>query len=185
MSIAVVNHVDGMSKHQNHVLNSFGKDQTNLVSYQFNQQGFRSNLNFDFIPAHAFFGCSLVFGIGVAQHEIFTSLFTNSQNYGLAGNYDNHDVMSVLERFLSSELYSEQTKIAVVWHSRDHECLEEFYLKLNNYNNIIHFYCGQQLSYNNCYSYPADIDLDVSSTHPGPKSHYVFYKMLCAIFNQS
>jgi|TARA_R110001606_G_C15301675_1_gene642665 hypothetical protein len=184
VSVVILNQVNGMLTHQNCVLSSFGKDQTNLITYQFNQQGFRNNLNFNFVPDHAIFGCSLVFGIGVPDHEIFPSMFENSQNYGLAGNYDNHDVMAALEQFLSSDLYSKQTKIAVVWHSRDSECLEEFYLKLINYDSIVHFYCGQKLPNNNCYSYPSNLDLDVSGSHPGPRSHYMFYKMLCAIFNQ-
>ena len=184
MSATVVNHVSGMLQNSGKTLRVFGKDQTELVSYQFNHQGFRSTNDFDFVPDHAFFGCSLVFGIGVDQNQTFPYLFNNSHNYGLAGTYDNHDIMTVLEKFLSSSVFSLQTKIAVVWHSRDSECLEQFYDRLKDYN-IEHFYCGTPLTQQRCYAFPRQLDQDVSGTHPGPKLHKVFSRMLCDIFNQS
>jgi hypothetical protein len=179
----IINHVPSMIDYQNQIVNSFGKDQTGQINYQFNQQGFRGSTNFNFIPDYAFFGCSLVFGIGVPEQLTFPYLFNHAHNYGLAGSYDNHDIMLLLENFLNSELYAPQTKIAVVWHSRDADCLDDFYSKLKQYL-IIHFFCGQCLPYVNCYSTPANLDYDVSNTHYGVNSHRVLWKTLNCLFQQ-
>jgi hypothetical protein len=184
MSAQVLNHVPEMRVNQGKILSSFGKDSSGLITYQFNQQGFRGNQDFDSVPAHAFFGCSLVFGIGVDQQHIFSSQFDASHNYGLAGKYDNHDVMQVLENFLASDLYNGNTHMAVVWHSRDSDCLSEFYDRLQNHR-ITHFYCGTPLDQPRCYAVPPQLDQDVSRSHPGPKTHLMFGKMLCALFGQS
>jgi len=180
----IKNTISGVWEQRGKTLCRYGKDQTGKITYRFNNQGFRANRDFDFIPSYAFFGCSLVFGIGVEQNQTFPFLFNNSHNYGLAGDYDNHDIMMVLEKFLSSGMFSLKTKIAVVWHSRDSECLEQFYNQLRDYN-IEHFYCGTPLKYLRCHAFPRQLDQDVSGTHPGPKSHKVFGQMLCAIFDQS
>ena len=62
MPTPILNHVPGMIKNQGQIIESFGKDCTGQINYQFNQQGFRGILDFDFMPEYAFFGCSLVFG---------------------------------------------------------------------------------------------------------------------------
>lgn len=184
MSVPVENHVPGMIQHSGSMIRSFGKDSTEKIEYRFNQQGFRGE-DFDFVPEYAFFGCSLVFGIGVPENQTFAYLFQSSQNYGLAGRYDNHDVMLVLQRFISSDYYTSRTKLAVIWHRRDSKCLESFYNQLCSYDNLTHFFCGDPLPYQRCFPAPREIDQDVSSTHPGPKSHYFFHRVLSSIFSKS
>ena len=73
MPTRVTNHVYGMIQHKGQTINQFGLDQTGTINYQFNQQGFRAPIDFDFIPNYAFFGCSLVFGIGVSREYTFPS----------------------------------------------------------------------------------------------------------------
>lgn len=184
MPTGIINHVPGMLQNLGRTVHEFGKDSTGLIQYQFNKQGFRGSKDFDFVPDYAFFGCSLVFGVGVKQDQTFPYLFDHSQNYGLAGDYDNHDIMQSLKAFLFSEIFSTKTKIAVVWHSRDHECLPDFYQQLKDYN-ITHFYCGSPLEHSRCHAFPQQLDRDVSGTHPGPHTHKIFSRMLCAIFDQS
>jgi len=181
MSTGIINHLDHMIQQRGQTLSTFGKDSTGKISYQINDQGFRGAKNFDVAPDYAFFGCSLVFGIGVPEKQTFPYLFENSQNYGLAGQYNNHDVMQVLEKFLQSDLYNNKTHVAVVWHARDSDCLEDFYFKLKSYN-IIHFFCGKPLNYQNCYPAPPNQDFDVSGTHYGINSHRILWKTLCALF---
>jgi len=183
MSKYVTNHVPGMISLSGKTVNKFGKDTTGLIKYRFNQQGFRSFDDYNTPPDYAFFGCSLVFGVGVDVDYIFANKFKNKHNYGLAGNYNNHDVMIVLEKFLESDFYSPQTKIAVVWHSRDSDCLEQFYHRLYQ-SNIVHFYCGIPLPFSRCFAFPRQLDRDASGTHPGPRTHLIFSKMLCATFDQ-
>lgn len=180
--IAPCNHVPGMINQKNNTLTAFGKDVTGKILYRFNHEGFRGH-DFSFVPQYAFFGISLVFGIGVNETEIFPYLFEQAHNYGLAGSYDNHDIMITLEKFLASSLYTPATQMAVVWHSRDSECLEEFYMKLHPHN-IIHFYCGKVLPFERCFAMVPEVDQDVSKTHPGPKTHRLMYKMLCGLFDK-
>ena len=177
----ITNHVTGMIQNKCQILNSFGKDQTGLISYQFNNQGFRSNSDYDFVPAYAFFGCSMVFGIGVPNEETFAYKFNNSQNYGLAGEYDNHDVMTTIENFVSSSLYSPSVKMLVVWHIRDSAALDDFYKKLKHFN-IFHFYCGNPLPYERCFPIVKNLDHDVSNTHLGPKTHNFYHRVFNSLF---
>jgi hypothetical protein len=181
MPLTVVNNVvPGMTTFAGQLVNQFGLDTSGTVNYQFNHQGFRSNKDFDFIPDYAFFGCSLVFGIGIPIDKVFSSFFTNSQNYGVAGIYENTDIFKIVKNFLSSDLYSQKTKIVIVWTERNDTDLETYYHLLSKYC-IHHFYCGKKLSYNNCYAMPPKIDVDVSGTHMGEKTHSFFWKILCQI----
>ena len=182
MSTTVINHVPGMNLCAGKTLSKFGKDQTDKITYTFNQQGFRSLIDFNYIPTYAFFGCSLVFGIGVQMEQTFPYMFENSQNYGIAGVYNNHDTFKLINNFINSELYSEKTKIAVVWHVRDPHNLDSYYQHLQKYK-ILHFFCGKRLKHERCYSVFPNLDYDISNTHYGPKSHLAFYKLLCALFN--
>jgi hypothetical protein len=177
----IINHVNDMIQNKCQVLNSFGKDQTGLISYKFNDQGFRGNKDYNFIPEYAFFGCSIVFGIGVPIEDTFSYKFNNSQNYGLASRYDNRDVMTIVDKFVSSPLYSPLVKIVVVWHSRDSSNLDTYYKNLKHFN-IFHFYCGDPLPYERCFPVIKNLDYDVSGTHCGPKTHNFYYRVFKSLF---
>jgi hypothetical protein len=183
MSIELTTHVPGMKKCQGMVLDTFGQDCTGKIKYYLNQQGFRSRIDYTRTPSVAFFGCSLVFGVGVDQDNVFSSYFENSHNYGLAGLYNNQDVYQTVKQFLNSSLYN-NTPVVVVWHSRDSENLDQYYQELN-IDKIYHFFCGAKLQHPNCFSMIKNIDSDVSGTHMGPKTHRLFYKTLCSLLNQS
>jgi len=179
-----INVVPEMLEHCGKTLTSFGLDQTKSITYTFNHQGFRSNTDFKSVPDYAFFGCSLVLGIGVPIGDTFASQFTNSQNYGVAGTYTNADIFENIKNFINSPLYQPTTCMAVFWTDRDPEMLDSYYHELNNIS-LIHFFCGTPLPYTNCYSMVPNIDYDVSNTHIGPTTHKFIYKILCALFNQS
>lgn len=173
-----------MSKHAGCAVNKFGQDQTGNIVYKFNKQGYRSDVDFDFVPDFAFFGCSLVFGVGVPVDKTFAYLFDKSQNYGMAGHYSNSDIFESLKNFLERPGHSLATKIAVVWHSRDPHNLEPYYQHLAPHK-ILHFFCGNPLPYKLCYPMIPNLDLDVSGTHFGPKSHRAFWRLLSNLFDQS
>lgn len=167
-------------------VHEFGLDQTGQITYTFNQQGFRSSFAYDFVPDHAFFGASLVFGIGVAQDQTFASMFEHSHNYGLAGtHYGNSDIFQILIKYLASPWYHPRTKICVVWTDRDQHLLDQYYHQLPA-ERLISFFCGQALSRPNCHAFPSfvTVDRDCSGTHIGPRSHKNFYRILCNQFNQ-
>ena len=178
-----MNHVPDMKKCQGLTVDTFGKDTTGRILYTFNKQGFRSQIDYVISPSVAFFGCSLVFGVGVDQDKIVTSYFTDSHNYGLAGNYNNQDTYQIIKRFTASRLY-DNTPMIVVWHSRGNENLNQYYNDLKSFN-IYHFFCGQKLQESNCFAMIQNIDADVSETHMGPKTHKLFFKIVCALLNQS
>ena len=159
-------------------VDQFGLDTTGLIQYQFNQQGFRSNQDFDFVPDWAFFGCSFVAGIGVPIEQTFASKFANSQNYGVCGTYYNYHIQNIVQSFLHSKLFSPETKIAVFYTDRDCELLETYYQQLRHLD-IRFFFCGTPLLYSRCYRVISNLDLDVSGTHMGPKTHEFLYRALC------
>lgn len=178
-----MNHVPGMQKYQGQTVDTFGKDLTGKVLYTFNKQGFRSQFDYVTSPSVAFFGCSLIFGVGVDQNKITTSYFANSHNYGLSGQYNNRDTYQIIKKFTASRLH-DNTPMIVVWHSRDSENLNQYYDDLKSFN-IYHFFCGQKLQAPNCFAMIKNIDTDVSETHMGPKTHKLFFKIICALLNQS
>ena len=157
-----------------------GCDNTGKIQYQFNNQGFRSDRDFDFVPDWCFFGCSLVLGIGVPYDHIFSSKFSNSHNYGVCGDYDNKLIQEIVQQFLNSKLFSPHTKMVVFWSDRDTELLELYYQNLCHLN-MKFFFCGAPLPHKNCYKIIPNLDLDVSGTHMGPKTHEFLYRAICQI----
>lgn len=172
-----------MYKLRGQTVDKFGVDCTGQVEYQFNQQGFRSDLNFDTAPKHALFGCSLVFGIGVNSSDTAASLLPNTYNFGLAGRYNNNDIYQTIANYTNSALYCPNTKLCVVWTDRDPQSLPDIVASLGHLN-LYHFFCGDIVSGAKRFKFIKQIDHDVSQTHMGPKTHAVFAKILWALFNQ-
>ena len=179
----VTNHVSGMIQHKGQTIDKFGKDQTGTINYQFNQQGFRSPIDFDFIPNSAFFGCSLVFGIGVAYEYTFPGMFNLSHNYGLAGDYNNNDAFITIENYLNSDAYSSSTKKFVCWTNRNEENIDVYSKRLSQ-EGFVQLFCGDLMPYKNCFRAVGNVDFDVSGTHMGIKTHLATYELLCSLFNE-
>ena len=172
-----------MLKYTSNQIYEFGQDRTGQIAYQFNRQGFRSKKDYDFVPRFAFFGCSVVFGIGVPVDQTFAAMYEDSHNYGLAGDYDNADIFLLLEKFSNSLADQDDVKIAVVWHARDSDLLDKYYERLQHLK-ILHFFCGPPLDRQFCYAMFPNVDHDVSLTHYGPKSHKIFWRLLSNLFDQ-
>ena len=181
MSEYVINHVAGMIELAGKTVNKFGKDSTGTIKYTFNNQGFRSDRDYVDVPDYAFFGCSLVFGIGVDNNQLFANMFNNSHNYGLAGTYTNHDIFQVIEKF--NQTYNNNVKKVVCWTDRDSHLLSNYSPALADLN-FYQFFCGDVLHYQNCFKMLPDVDRDVSQSHMGVNSHKQMYKVLCALFKQ-
>lgn len=161
----------------------WGKDSTGLVEYQINDHGFRSPHNYVSTPDYAFFGNSIVFGIGVAQTEILTSHFANSHNYGLSGNYMNHHSVTNLERFIHSDLYSVSTKIVFFWVDRD-EPIADLIAAINaRVPGVLHISSGQPRP--GAVNLMPNIDHDVSGTHPGVRTHAMWARTIHLLLNRS
>ena len=161
------------------IVDHYGLDQTKLIKYHINSQGFRSLTEYDYVPDYEFFGCSLVFGIGVEIEDIFASKFSNAHNYGLAGTYTNLEIYQTILNFINSNVYSPSTKLCVVWKDQTDLTLCE---QLEKYN-IVQFFCNCALK-KSYYSMIKQVDSDVSNTHMGPNTHLLFSRLLCTIFNQ-
>ena len=104
-----------MWNQRGNTVNQYGLDRTGQIIYKFNNQGFRSDRDFDFVPSYAFFGCSFVAGIGVSLEQTFASMFKHSHNYGLCGQYLNQHSYEHLNRFLTMPWYNDKIKIAIFW----------------------------------------------------------------------
>lgn len=160
----------------------WGKDQTGLIEYQINQQGFRSPTDYLQKPNWAFFGNSIVFGVGVPWSQTLVSHFESAHNYGLAGDYMNHHSVTNLQRFLDSALYSPTTKIVFFWSDRN-EPIDHMINQITQWvPGALHVSAGQKRP--GAINLLPQIDTDVSGTHPGPKSHTIWAKTLKAFFNK-
>jgi hypothetical protein len=164
-------------------VNHLGKDQTGKIKYQFNKHGWRSSYDYSFIPDYAFFGCSLVLGIGVEQEQIFPSLFESSHNYGLAIDYTNQNIVDTILDFTNSEWYAPSIKMCVVWSDRDPEIINRSWQMIAHLD-IVHFFCGLPIPSGKSWPMIKNVDYDASGTHMGPKTHKIFYKTLCNLFKQ-
>jgi hypothetical protein len=154
------------------IVDRWGKDQTGLIAYQFNQQGFRHHRDYNWKPDMAIFGNSIVFGVGVEHSDILCNLLPNTQNYGLSGNYMNHHSVSNLREFVASDLYSTNVKIVFFWIDRD-EPIDDMIQKVNTITpGVLHISSGIKRS--GAINLMQPIDQDVSKTHPGPRTHQLW-----------
>jgi hypothetical protein len=135
------------------------------------------------VPDYAFFGNSIVFGIGIEQPHILTSHFENNQNYGLSGGYMNHHSVTNLEQFVASKLYSDRTKIVFFWIDRL-EPIEDMIVWINKIvPGVLHISSGQPCK--GAINLMPHIDNDVSGTHPGPKTHSMWAKTIKLLLNRN
>lgn len=163
-------------------LRQWGKDSTGQIEYTINDHGFRSPHNFVSVPDYAFFGNSIVFGIGVEQPRIMASQFENSHNYGLSGHYMNHHSVTNLERFVASTLYSLHTQIVFFWIDRDEPINRMIELINQRVPRVLHISSGQKRP--GAVNLMPHIDLDVSGTHPGPNTHSMWAKTIQLLLNR-
>jgi len=164
-------------------LRQWGKDSTGLIEYRINDHGFRSPHNYNTVPDYAFFGNSIVFGIGIDQPQTLVSYFENSQNYGLSGEYMNHHSVTNLQRFVASELYSALTKIVFFWIDRAEEIEHMIDTVDKIAPGVLHISSGQKRQ--GAINLMPQIDQDVSGTHPGPKTHQMWAKTIKLLLNRA
>lgn len=163
---------------RNTTQSKWGKDQTGTIEYQFNGQGFRGTCDYSWIPTHAFFGNSAVFGVGVEVNETFVSYFLKAHNYGLSGNYMNWHSVENLKRYINSPFHAPSTKIIFVWIDRPGvENIPQLIDRVNAMRpNVLHISMG--VKYPTSINLMPSIDHDASETHPGPKSHGIWAKTI-------
>lgn len=161
---------------RNQIVRQWGKDNTGLIEYQFNSQGFRSPVDYTQPPSYAFFGNSIVFGVGVPQNQTLVSYFENSQNYGISGKYLNQHSVTNLERFVGSDLYNVDTQIIFFWVDRD-EPIESMIQHVDQLGpKVLHISSGQRRQ--GAINLMPNCDSDVSGTHPGPLTHAMWAKTI-------
>lgn len=169
-------------QHRGQTVRQWGKDSTGLVEYQFNNQGFRSATDYTSSPQYAFFGNSSVFGVGVPVSETLVSHFDSAHNYGLSGSYMNHHSVTNLKQFVSSPLYSNETKIIFFWIDRE-EPIEQMIQDVDQLvPGVLHISSGQKRR--GAINLMPHKDADVSGTHPGPATHTMWAKTIQLLLNR-
>lgn len=164
-------------------LHQWGKDSTGLIEYKINSHGFRSPTDYSQAPDLAFFGNSIVFGIGVPWEQTLVSQFEHSQNYGLAGNYMNHHSVTNLKNFVASGLFRPHTRIVFFWIGRD-EPIEDMIQEVNVVApNVLHISSGKKQK--GAINLMPAKDTDVSGTHPGPKTHAMWARTIKLLLNRA
>ena len=170
----------------NQLLNRYGKDQTGKISYQFNSLGFRSDVEFDYLPDIVFFGGSSTFGVGVSIEQTFPHVVAYEKNLKLWNcsyafvKYNNQMIFDTVA------LVHQQVKdipIVVQWvgDRYDPKCTTPVYEFVNAvkklYPHSIHFLIdGQEEKHKITPGYfelinPIWVDTSVTDTHPGLKTH--------------
>ena len=164
-------------------VNRWGKDQTGTISYNINSHGFRSSVDYNWAPRYAFFGSSTVFGIGVNDQDLLVNQFDNAHNYGLAGKYLNCESLENLRAFTTSPFY-QITQIVFFWIDRPGiEQIDQLIPIANSLcNNILHI--SQGVKYAGAINLMPHIDLDVSGTQPGVKTHRLWAKTIKLCLNK-
>ena len=158
-----------MYNNRNLTVDSWGKDSTGLIKYTFDKFGFRNHNNYAITPKYVFFGCSVLFGIGVNTQDVFTSEF-DCWNFGLAGTYTETEILDCYKEFKQTKI---QSKVVFVW--RDYDLIPKDIL-----NNESVYHCLPLRSNKpNHVRLLSNLDFDVSGTHWGVKTHDKFYKILC------
>ena len=156
-------------QHRGQTVKQWGKDLTGLIEYRFNNSGFRSNFEYLTPPSYAFFGNSIVFGVGIPVSQTLVSQFENSHNYGLSGNYMNHHSVTNLREFVSSRLFDTHVKIVFFWINRE-EPIEHMIEVVNQIvPGVLHISSGTKRP--GAINLMPATDSDVSNTHPGPQTH--------------
>jgi hypothetical protein len=168
-----------MFDHRGQTLHAWGKDATGLITYTLNNQGFRSNYDYKESAKYAFFGCSTLFGIGINLEDTLVSQL-NGQNYGIAGEYVNQDSIINLENFLKSKLY-DNTRVVFFWVERPGEDIVELSRYVDSLAPRI-IQISQGPRYSGLLNLPPQVDVDVSGTHPGPRTQKIWAKVIKAIF---
>jgi len=174
----VTNCYDPAYQVRGQTVTAWGKDQTGKISYKFNEQGFRSDSEYDWSPDIAFFGNSIVFGVGIPKEQILANLFPHSQNYGLAGTYLNRHSVENLQRFVEQGFCQPFTKIVFFWIERPGiENIPELVDQVNQlHQGVLHVSSGEK--YAGCINLVPSIDADVSGTHPGPNTHKIWARTI-------
>jgi hypothetical protein len=164
-------------QHRGQTVNRWGKDHTSLIEYRFNSQGYRHAQTYDWPADWAFFGNSIVFGVGVEESNILTSYFAHCQNYGLSGHYMNHHSVTNLQNFLKSSCCTAHTRIVFFWIERPSENIDALIQQVKHM-------APQCLNVSSGPRRPGTINLmpqqdsDVSGTHPGPVTHKMWAKTI-------
>jgi hypothetical protein len=163
-------------------VDKWGKDQTGLVQYRFNNSGFRSDFEYTAPPEYALFGASAVFGVGIPLEKTICALLPNCQNYGLGGNYYNHHSVANLKNFIHSPLYRRDTKIVFFWIDRPGvEDIESMITEVNSIcPDVLHINLGAKVP--GAITLFSHVDQDVSGTQPGPRTHAKWAKTIELLF---
>jgi len=164
-------------QHRGQTVQTWGKDNTGSIEYRFNSQGYRHPQTYNWPATWAFFGNSIVFGIGVPESLILTSYFDHSQNYGLSGHYMNHHSVTNLAHFVKSECFTPQTQIVFFWIDRDNENINQLIQQVKSLApGCLNISSGQQRP--GAINLMPQKDSDVSGTHPGPLTHKMWAKTI-------
>lgn len=166
-------------EHRGKTVNQWGKDNTGLIEYRFNNQGFRHHSDYNWTPKIAIFGNSIVFGVGIPKDQILCSILPDCQNYGLSGNYMNWHSVENLKQFVKIH----NSRIVFFWIGRN-EPIEDMIQEVNAVApNVLHISSGEKQK--GAINLMPAKDADVSGTHPGPKTHAMWARTIELLLNRA
>ena len=180
----------------NKTINTYGKDKTGNIDYQFNSYGFRSNLEYVRKPDILFAGGSISFGIGVDESHTYKSILSKSLGFSYwdisyAGTYNNVTIYETIKSY--QEIYNDKIVIQWVSDSRTNSkyTVYDYVDDINNsFKKAIHIYIDKekkneiQKGFFELVS-PIWIDYSANFTHPGIETHKGIAKYLQRKINES
>jgi len=167
-------------------LDKYGKDQTGTIEYIFNSGGFRSDVEFNFIPEIAFFGGSTFFGVGVPAYNIIPTIIANYKNlkfWNCSYAYVEYNNEMIFNTILNTSKIVNNIPIVVQWVGNDYQPRAsekvEYYITQTKkiYNNSFH--CIIDGNFNKesidqtivSLVNPIWKDTDLDGRHPGVQTH--------------
>ena len=106
----------------------------------------------------------------MSAENILVNQFDLSQNYGLAGEYLNRESVDNLRNFVNSSQFN-NAQIIFFWIDRPgQEDISHLIFEVNSFcSNVLHI--SQGVKYPGAINLMPHIDLDVSGSQPGIKTH--------------
>jgi hypothetical protein len=175
----------------NKTLYNYGYDNSGVIEYKFNNLGFRSHTEFDYLPNFILFGGSTNFGIGVEFDLCYWSIIAEQKQYkfwncSYAGfKYTNK---MIYDTILSTPGELNDVPMIVQWVGHNYDSTDilkpQDYAQLvkQKFPKVINLLIDgdeektETITVNFELVNPPWLDTDRDGTHPGAKTHYSMAK---------
>lgn len=180
-------------KYANSTVTKYGNDNSGIIEYKFNNNGFRNSTDFLKNPDIIFAGGSISFGIGLSNDDCYKTIVSTTLNksywdLSYAGEY--YDNNMIYTTVLAMHKIVGDVPVVIQWVSdlRSDSISKKIYSYIDQLNTLfskcIHIFIdGRESKQSLDLRYfglanPIWIDTAACGTHPGKKTHQGIAKMI-------